>query len=125
MSRPEKQSLLPKMDKKTAKQITKTLVKLIPDGMVENSSTKDSLIVYAITSGERSTQDVIVNSESLANVLRQRLSEIESGEPTTDSIVELAISAEDWQRLVTGKLKQSLKSGQYIPLDVGVRIKRN
>ena len=125
MSRPEKQSLLPKMDKKTAKQITKTLVKLIPDGMVENSSTKDSLIVYAITSGERSTQDVIVNSESLANVLRQRLSEIESGELTTDSIVELAISAEDWQRLVTGKLKQSLKSGQYIPLDVGVRIKRN
>ena len=113
------------MDKKTAKQITKTLVKLIPDGMVENSSTKDSLIVYAITSGERSTQDVIVNSESLANVLRQRLSEIESGELTTDSIVELAISAEDWQRLVTGKLKQSLKSGQYIPLDVGVRIKRN
>lgn len=125
MSRPEKQSLLPKMDKKTAKQITKTLVKLIPDGMVENSSTKDSLIVYAITSGERSTQDVIVNSESFANVLRQRLSEIESGELTTDSIVELAISAEDWQRLVTGKLKQSLKSGQYIPLDVGVRIKRN
>ena len=125
MSRPEKQSLLPKMDKKTAKQITKTLVKLIPDGMAENSSTKDSLIVYAITSGKRSTQDVIVNSESLANVLRQRLSEIESGEPTTDSIVELAISAEDWQRLVTGKLKQSLKSGQYIPLDVGVRIKRN
>ena len=125
MSRPEKQSLLPKMDKKTAKQITKTLVKLIPDGMAENSSTKDSLIVYAITSGERSTQDVIVNSESLANVLRQRLSEIESGELTTDSIVELAISAEDWQRLVTGKLKQSLKSGQYIPLDVGVRIKRN
>ena len=125
MSRPEKQSLLPKMDKKTAKQITKTLVKLIPDGMVENSSTKDSLIVYEITSGERSTQDVIVNSESLANVLRQRLSEIESGELTTDSIVELAISAEDWQRLVTGKLKQSLKSGQYIPLDVGVRIKRN
>lgn len=125
MSRPEKQSLLPKMDKKTAKQITKTLVKLIPDGMVENSSTKDSLIVYAITSGERSTQDVIVNSESLANVLRQRLSEIESGELTTDSIVELAISAEDWQRLVTGKLKQSLKGGQYIPLDVGVRIKRN
>ena len=125
MSRPEKQSLLPKMDKKTAKQITKTLVKLIPDGMVENSSTKDSLIVYANTSGERSTQDVIVNSESLANVLRQRLSEIESGELTTDSIVELAISAEDWQRLVTGKLKQSLKSGQYIPLDVGVRIKRN
>ena len=125
MSRPEKQSLLPKMDKKTAKQITKTLVKLIPDGMVENSSTKDSLIVYAITSGERSTQDVIVNSESLANVLRQRLSEIESGELTTDSIVELAISAEDWQRLVTGKLKQTLKSGQYIPLDVGVRIKRN
>ena len=125
MSRPEKQSLLPKMDKKTAKQITKTLVKLIPDGMVENSSTKDSLIVYAITSGERSTQDVIVNSESLANVLRQRLSEIESGELKTDSIVELAISAEDWQRLVTRKLKQSLKSGQYIPLDVGVRIKRN
>ncbi len=125
MSRPEKQSLLPKMDKKTAKQITKTLVKLIPDGMAENSSTKDSLIVYAITSGERSTQDVIVNSESLANVLRQRLSEIESGELTTDSIVELAISAEDWQRLVTGKLKQSLKGGQYIPLDVGVRIKRN
>ena len=125
MSRPDKQSLLPKMDKKTAKQITKTLVKLIPDGMAENSSTKDSLIVYAITSGKRSTQDVIVNSESLANVLRQRLSEIESGELTTDSIVELAISAEDWQRLVTGKLKQSLKGGQYIPLDVGVRIKRN
>ena len=112
------------MTDRAAKKIKATLAKLIPDDSVTNSPEEESVTVYAIFSRNRPTPDTTASFKCITDILRQRLSEIESGELINDSIVELALSADDWQRIVAGKLKQPLKNGQHIPLDVGVRIKR-
>lgn len=115
---------LRKINKKAADKIKQTLVKLIPGESEKYSQREDKLKIFAISSRKLSTQDVTSNTECVADVLRQLLSEVEYGELMTDGIVELSVSTADWQKVVTGKKKQPMENGKVSPLDVGVRIKR-
>ena len=78
-----------------------------------------NIILLAVDVGNKPNRDSYAETSKAEALLGRLLADLESGPDSSNRIIKLAVSENDWCKLIAGKNKQP-----ELPLEVGMRVVR-